>query len=102
MQVVHEIRQPPQAGPNEEEDSPRTMGSSSGLPTIDPVRAGLLDSIRSVGGAAALKPSAERPMSPSPNQKPSGSSDLMAGMLAKALAERNKKIAHGNLTPAVF
>lgn len=70
------------------------------LPPIDAGRAQLLASIRGAN-LGVLKHVDSTPTPPSGSQSPTGaasgnSGDLMASMLAKALAERNRKIRHSD------
>lgn len=82
----------------EEEEAPKQKSPS--LPSVDPGRAQLLASIRGAG-IGALKHVDASPSPPSGSRSPVGgasasSGDLMASMLAKALAERNKKMRHSD------
>lgn len=75
--------------------SSTTQASSS---IVDPTRNNLLSSIRSAGGVSALKKAANLPL-PSPSKSEHSSvdmaapNDMMASMLAKALASRNRQMA---------
>ena len=83
-----------------EDEIPAESSAKSSLPPVDPGRAQLLASIRGAGVGALrhLEPSASPPSaSRSPVSDNAGNSgDLMASMLAKALAERNKKVRHSD------
>jgi hypothetical protein len=65
-------------------------------PPADGSRHNLLQSIRDGGGLSMLKPAAESPAAASQGTLEPESTDLMASLLAKALADRNKKIAHSD------
>lgn len=90
------VRRPPVEEQGEEQ--PSAPSSSLAMQTpMDPGRARLLASIRNASGGA-LKPVDRTNSANSPNESPSSGdqSDIMASMLAKALAERNRRIAHSD------
>lgn len=83
---------------DDDEGTATTSTTGTNLPQIDADRAQLLASIRNVDQGKVLKPIQERSNSTgSLSSAPPSSddqSDIMASMLAKALAVRNKKMAH--------
>lgn len=96
----------PRSSPAPEEESPAPAGPSTGVAAMpmDPGRAQLLASIRGAG-TAVLRPVERSNSTHSLGSDGSGSlaeastapsSDIMASMLAKALAARNKKLAHSD------
>ena len=85
---------PPPPPPVEEQTQ-----SESTLPAVPSDRANLMDSIRR-SSVSVLKPVPKEDSNqsqPVSSSQPAGS-DLMASMLAKALAERNQKVANGTLS----
>lgn len=80
---------PPTATPIKREDDSEETDASN-LPEVPSDRANLMDSIRNAG-IGALKPAPKNSESSKPTPTSAGS-DLMASMLAKALAERNQKV----------
>jgi hypothetical protein len=69
----------------------------STLPDVPNERANLMDSIR-MAGLGSLKPVSKASPSDDPQPVAHAGSDLMASMLAKALAERNQKVAANGIS----
>lgn len=89
---------PPITTLSESEDENRKQGEKSSfkLP-VDAGRAQLLASIRSAGNISLKHVEREESSSsPAPTTGSEDQSDVMATMLAKALAERNRKLAHSD------
>lgn len=90
---------PPKAAPVEANVSDQS--NSSNIPDVPAERMDLLASIRNAS-IQSLRPTEKRE-TPSPSvSSTGGSSDVMANMLAKALAERNQKVAAGTHTLNAF
>ena len=84
---------PPPPPSRSEMDQPEER--SQNIPEVPTERANLMDSIRK-SGVQTLRPVSREPSKANPKQSTPAGSDLMASMLAQALAERNQKVVTGN------